>query len=255
MKERIFRELQNIPGKIGFHYKNLVTQEIWNFQNDMPLMAASVIKIPVLAEAFYEIANGMLDKNATYHIKEEDKLPSCGALSYMHTGLEVTIEDLYTLMIILSDNTATNLLIRRFGMETINQRMRHLGLHKTTINRYLFDSRSAAKGLENYITAAEIADLLERMYLGTLFTKDASADMLRILADQRLNGKMPFFLHNQGVKIAHKTGEDDGITHDVGIVFAKQPFIVCFCSNETDVPLFEQFIQRTTQTLYQMQEE
>ncbi len=70
---------------------------------------------------------------------------------------------------------------------------------------------------------------------------EADAEMLGILKDQRLNGKMPFFLH--GLKIAHKTGEDDGITHDVGIVYADHPLILCFASNHTDVPAFERFIQ------------
>jgi beta-lactamase class A len=63
---------------------------------------------------------------------------------------------------------------------------------------------------------------------------------------------MPFYIKDQ-VEIAHKTGEDDGITHDVGIVFAPQPFVVCFCSNETDVPQFETVIQTMTRDLYKTQ--
>jgi len=252
MKEKILAMLSEIPGKIGFYYKNLTTGEEWALNPTLPLMAASVIKIPVLVEVFTQLEADTVDKNEIYEIKEQDKLPSCGALNYMHTGLEVTLEDLYTLMIILSDNTATNLLIKKFGMENINRNMRSLGLSVTTLNRLLFDASEAAKGKENYICAKEIGILLEKMVRCELVSPRASSQMLAILKNQRLNGKMPFYFTGE-VKIAHKTGEDSGITHDVGIVFAPQPFVVCFCSNEVDVPHFESAIQRITKMLYDMQ--
>jgi beta-lactamase class A len=252
MTDQILKPLSECPGKIGFYYKNLVTGESLEYHEDLPLVAASVIKIPVLVEIFTLLERGELRKDETFRISQEEKLPSCGALNYMHTGLEVTLEDLYTLMIILSDNTATNILIRRIGMEKINARMRELGLKVTALNRLLFDSEAASRGIENYICAKEIGFLLQQMYAGKLVSPQASAEMLRILKNQRLNGKMPFYIKDQ-VEIAHKTGEDDGITHDVGIVFAPQPFVVCFCSNETDVPHFETVIQTMTRDLYKTQ--
>lgn len=252
MKEKVTDLLRGIPGKIGFYYKNLTTGEVWELNSAMPLMAASVIKIPVLTEVFAQLEAGNANKNEVYEIKAEDKLPSCGALNYMHTGLAVTLEDLYTLMIILSDNTATNILIKKFGIENINRRMRSLGLETTTVNRLLFDASESAKGKENYISAKEVGILLEKMYRGELVSPDASAEMLAILKNQRLNGKMPFHFTGE-VKFAHKTGEDSGITHDVGIVFAPQPFVVCFCSNEVNVPIFGTAMQQITRMLYDMQ--
>ena len=83
------------------------------------------------------------------------------------------------------------------------------------------------------------------MYDGILISKEASKDMIAILGNQRLNGKIPFFI-TDGTKVAHKTGEDTGTSHDVGIVFAREPFIVCFCSNHVDVPAFERVIQEIT---------
>lgn len=254
MNEKILETLNGIPGKTEFYYKNLITGEEWEVRSGEPMEAASVIKIPVLAEVFAQLEAGTADKNERYRIREEDKLPSCGALNYLHTGLEVTLEDLYTLMIILSDNTATNLLIKKFGMEQINRRMRGLGLTVTTVNRLLFDAEASAAGRENYISAKEIGILLEKMYRGELISQKASKEMISILMNQRLNGKMPFHLNGK-VKIAHKTGEDSGITHDVGIVFAPQPFVACFCSNKTDVPLFERAIQDLTRLLVDLQYE
>ena len=74
--------------------------------------------------------------------------------------------------------------------------------------------------------------------------------MLEILLDQRLNGKLPFFLHGAGVKIAHKTGEDDGITHDVGIVFGETPTVVCFVGEHVDVPAYERLMQDAARELF-----
>lgn len=252
MKENILDQLKALKGQVSFYYKNLITGETFGYQEDMPLQAASVIKIPVLIEAFSRIQGGDLEKDQTVTLRKEDKLPSCGALTYMHDGLAVTIEDLYTLMIILSDNTATNLLIRQLGMDKINSNLQELGLHNTRINRLLFDSKQSSLGIQNYISAYEIGVLLEKMYFGELISPEASLEMLRILKNQRLNGKIPFFLHGKA-DIAHKTGEDDGITHDVGIVYAPQPFIVCFCGNEVEVPVFERFMQDISLDLMEMQ--
>lgn len=248
MKDIILDKLKLVEGKVGFYYKNLITGEIITYQHEEAFEAASVIKIPILIEVYRKIMDGSLHENQIFQVKEDDKLPSCGALTYMHTGLEVTLKDLCTLMIILSDNTATNMLIKLVGMDQINETMRGLGLKKTKVNRLLFDSKQSALGIQNYITPGEIRILLEKMYDGSLISKEASKEMISILMNQRLNGKIPFYI-TDGTKVAHKTGEDSGITHDVGIVFTKEPFIVCFCSNNVEVPYFERVIQEISRDL------
>lgn len=251
MEGNILEQIKSVPGKVGFYYKNLITGDTLEFQKDLQLQAASVIKIPILIEVFSRLETGSLEKSETFTIHDKDKLPSCGALTYMHEGLQVTLEDLYTLMIILSDNTATNLLIKRLGMESINKTMQSLGLRQTKINRLLFDAEQSAKGIENTISTGEIALLLEKMYRGELISPKASAEMLTILKKQRLNGKIPFLVP-KNIAIAHKTGEDSGITHDVAVVYAQQPFIVCFCGNEVNVPEYERVMQEVTATLLTM---
>lgn len=252
MKEIILEQLKSLKGEVSFYYKNLITGETIGFKEDTQLQAASVIKIPILIEAFSRMQEGTFDKNDPITIKNEDKLPSCGALNYMHDGLMVTFEDLYTLMIILSDNTATNLLIKQLGIENINSTLQNLGLKQTKLNRLLFDSKQSALGIENYISAGDIGMLLEKMYYGELISPESSLEMLRILKNQRLNGKIPFYIHGK-YEVAHKTGEDDGITHDVGVVYAPQPFVVCFCGNKVEVPVYERLMQDITVWLIQMQ--
>lgn len=247
----IIEKLKEVKGKAGFYYKNLVTGEVLAYQENLQLQAASVIKIPVMVEVFNRLNKGNISKSDIFTINKKDKLPSCGVLSYMHDGLQVSLEDLYTLMIILSDNTAANILIKYLGMESINKTMEKLELKQTRLNRLLFDSESAALGIENYISAREIGSLLEKMYKGQLISPEASEEMIGILKNQRLNGKIPFFLHGK-VDIAHKTGEDEGITHDVGIVYSPSPFILCICGNEVKVPLFERLIQDISAQLFEM---
>ncbi len=239
--EAYLPRLRALPGEISLYAESLKTGESIAFQPDIPLVAASVIKLPILVEAFRQAEEGMLSMKEEIRIRPRDKMPSCGVLTYLHDGITVRLSDLCVLMMIVSDNTAANLLMDRLGMEQVNQTMRRLGLEKTTLRRRLFDSEAAARGLQNEITAREMALLLKKIQAGACVSPQADARMLQILKDQRLNGKIPFYLH--GCAIAHKTGEDDGVTHDVGIVFAENPFILCLASNHTCVPDFERLMQ------------
>lgn len=243
MQERIVKAAAELPGRIGLYVHDLATGEKLVFQPDVAVNAASVIKLTVMMEAFRQREAGELDFEADVVIRREDKLPSCGALSYMHDGLKVQVRDLVTLMIILSDNTATNLLIDILGMEKINRGIRNAGLAGTVMRRKLFDEVLSGQGIQNQVTAGDMGMLLEKMEEGTLVSPGASREMLEILGNQRLNGKIPFYLHGKGIPCAHKTGEDDGITHDVGIIYGEHPVVFCFVSEQTDVPAAERFIQ------------
>ena len=241
--------LDSIPGKKSFFYKNLVTGQTISIHPDMPMMAASVIKIPIMVEAFRQIKAGRIRKEQEYILKESDKRPSCGCLNRMHAGLAVTVADLYNLMIILSDNSATNILIDLLGREQINASMQEMGYANISVNRLLFDREASERGIQNYVCAGEIADMLEKMQQGSLVDPQSDAEMLEVLKEQRLNGKIPFHFVEK-VPIAHKTGEDDGITHDVGIVYGKQPFILCCMGNEVNPPEYERFMQDIAWELY-----
>ena len=242
MRDQLDRIITKLPGQIGLYMKKL-NGESYAFHADEPFEAASVIKLPIMVEAFRQFAAGEISRDQKVIIRKEDKLPSCGALTYMHDGLEVTVLDLVTLMIILSDNTATNLLIELLGMEKINATIDSMGLTGTRLNRKLFRPELSARGIQNYVTARDMGVVLEKLIRGELISQDASREMLTILRNQRLNGKMPFYLHSRGIPVAHKTGEDDGITHDVGVIFAQEPVILCFLSNRTVVPVAERALQ------------
>ena len=242
-------QLERLGGDTGVYVKNLITGETFARGENVPVVAASVIKIPVMIEAFRAARAGEIDLEEIHALRDEERLPSCGTLKAMHTGIEMTLMDLIRLMIIVSDNAATNIMIRRVGMDQVNRTLRSLGLEKTTLNRLLFDREASKKGICNYITAGEMGLLLEKLWRGEVVSPEADAQMMEILLDQRLNGKLPFFIDSMGVDVAHKTGEDDGISHDVGVIFAREPIVCCFVGEHVDVPLYERLMQDAAKAL------
>lgn len=250
-EEVVLDRLRALPGEIGFYWKNLCTGEQFGFHQDALLQAASVIKLPVCAVILKLAEEGRADLQERLVCREEDKLPSCGALQHFPGDFEIDIETLLRLMITLSDNTATNLLLRRFGLETLNREFKSVGLERTRLERLLFDSDAAAHGLENRIVPEEIGLLLERIAKRTFVSSAVSEKLENLLAKQQIRHKIPGYLP-RGVRVAHKTGEDRGITNDVGIVFAAQPFVFCFVSNDTDVPSAERCIRELALELYRI---
>ena len=213
---------------------------------DKPLVAASVIKLWIMLAAFQAFHDGKLFPSNEYVLSANDKVPSCGALTYLTDGLRIKLIDLVTLMIILSDNTATNVLIDRLGIGYIYTVAQKYGFIGVSLGRKLFDDEADQRGINNFVSPAAAADFMRGLLRGDLVTPTASQEMLHILSDQRLNGKMPFHLHCLGIRCAHKTGEDDGISHDVGIIYTSEPTIAVFMCNNADVPRFERFIQDTS---------
>jgi beta-lactamase class A len=253
MQIDMMKRLEMLPGKISFYFENLDTGESIGYRENEPMMAASVIKLFVMASVFEGVERNTFRMDKIFEIKREECVPSCGALTYLHDHIQVTLMDLVTLMIIFSDNSATNVLIDFIGLDVINCTITGLGFEKTALNRKMFDLEKTRLGIQNYITACETGRLLKMMYEGTLVSRQASDTMLSIMKNQQLAGKIPFYLKAivKRPEIAHKTGEDIGISHDVGIIYGKVPYIVCFCGNETDTPRLERLMADISLELYQ----
>jgi len=232
MNEKILERMHGIPGRVSYYYKDLITGKSAAHNEHEPLIAASVIKIPVMIELMRQLEEGSLDREMLIEVRDTDRVPICGVLTFFHTGTMLNPMDLCWLMITISDNMATNLLIDLLGIDNINATLRRLGLTDCILRRKLFEQRSEYRALRNTISAGEIGLLLEQMYRGELISPQASKLMLDILSAQQCSNKFPLLLPD--IHIAHKTGEDDGITHDCGIFYARRPFILCCCTNEVD---------------------
>ena len=159
----IHPRLLSLPGQVGCYYKDLTSGETFGFRAEEAFLAASVIKLPIYAAVMKLAAEGKLDLSETLLCREEDKLPPCGALYFFTGDIHLDIRTLCALMITLSDNTATNLLIRRLGMDSLNEQFRAMGLKGTRLERLLFDGEAAARGLENRTVPEEMGALLERI--------------------------------------------------------------------------------------------
>lgn len=246
-------ELQRLSGHLGMYYKNLETGAEFGVGEDACYLAASVIKLPLFLHVLKEAAAGRMSLEERLAVREAEKVPSCGALTLFTGDVEVDVATLCRLMIVISDNTATNALIRRMTLEEIGEGFAAMGLEKTKLNRLLFDMEAARAGKQNYICLKEIAMLLEKLYNGTFVSPEVSRMALDVLllqqVEHKLNGRIC-----GAVPIAHKTGEDDNLSNDVGIVYAKQPFILCFAGHDTDVYAWEDLMRRGAYALYAAQE-
>ena len=233
-------------------YKNLKTGYEFGVGEGERYLAASVIKLPLYLHILSQSVAGKLDMSEELIITAEDKVPICGALTLFSGDVTVDIRTLCHLMISISDNTATNKLIDRCGIEQLQEAFKEMGLYKTILTRKMFDREKAQQGLQNYICPKEIGMLLEQLYHGTFVNgavcKEAMDILLQQQVDHKLNGKLC-----NAVPVAHKTGEDDNLSNDVGIVLAEEPFILCFAGHDTDVYQWEYLMRRATYDLYAVQ--
>ncbi len=249
LRNKILTRLESMDGKVGFYFKNLVTGETVGYNEKEQFLPASIVKVPLLAAMMLMRERGETDFRELITVPKEEMRPGCGVVQHM-TGDEsgavtLDINTLYRFMIVISDTTATNALYKHYGNDKIIETLKELGFRGTQFNRAYYDSVREEAGIQNYFVPEEMGDMFEKMYNRTLISKKASEDMENILLLQQINhkmgGRMP-----EGFPIAHKTGEEEDKTHDLGIVYVREPFFVCFASHETDIPEFEQFIRDTT---------
>ena len=157
-----------------------------------------------------------------------------------------------SVMISISDNTATNKLIDYCTIPGAQDGFRRMGMKKTQLTRKLFDRAASRSGLRNVICPREIGLLLEKLYRNEFISeavcKEAIVTLFLQQVDHKLNGRIC-----GEVPIAHKTGEDDHLSNDVGIVYAPQPFVICFAGHDTDVYLWEDLMRNATYELWQAQ--
>lgn len=239
----IQQEMETIPGHTGFFYRNLVTGRTCAVRADDAFCAASVIKLPLFLAILREASAGRADMDEVLTVTDADKVPICGALTLFTGDVTCDVRTLCRLMISLSDNTATNRLIGYASIPGAQAGFEAMGLRVTKLTRKLFDSEASKKGLRNVICPREIGALLEQLYLGEFVSAEVSREAIDMLllqqVDHKLNGKIC-----GEVAIAHKTGEDDRLSNDVGIVYGKTPFILCFAGEDTDVYAWEDLMRR-----------
>ncbi|HZS87693.1 MAG TPA: serine hydrolase [Chloroflexota bacterium] len=235
LRERIAAVAADLPGRLGvsIHYLD-VHAEVRVASDDL-FPAASVIKIPIMVEAYRQAAAGLLPLDEPLPVLPEEVTDGSGILKYLHTGLPLTVADAIELMIVVSDNTATNLLLRRLGTDAVNGTMRDLGLlHTRTAGPIRTANAPLGLAEMSHTTPQEMATLLEEIARGRLIDAEASAAMLQTLEHQLYADMIPRYLPftyyperlglaEMPVRVAHKTGGLSGVRNDAGIVIVQTP--------------------------------
>lgn len=199
---------------------------------------ASSIKITVLAELYRQAQSGKLKLTDIYTVDKADLVQDSDIMGGLTPGVtRVTLRDLATMMVAVSDNAATNVLIDRVGMENVDAMLSSIGLKNTRLRRKMMDIKAAKEGRENVSTPREMMALLETIYRGKLVNPELTKDLIAMLAthkDSPIRKAVP-----DSVVSADKPGELEAVRADSGIVFAQnRPFVICvmttYLKNEAD---------------------
>ncbi|HLQ39712.1 MAG TPA: serine hydrolase [Tetragenococcus sp.] len=232
LKQQIQQFISEQEGNVGVYIKNLKTAEEIRINEEKVFPSASTIKLTIMIEIFQQVKDGKLSLNKKITLTEEMLTDGDGILKELALGHQFTIREIMTLMIILSDNMATNILIDLLSMEAINQNIADMGLKKTRLQRKMMDLKAAEEGRENQITAREAGEIMQMIYAGKCVDQKASEEMLAILKKQQVSGRLDLYLPEE-VVIAHKTGDLDCLEHDAGIVYLPENnYIIVVLTNE-----------------------
>jgi len=188
---------------------------------------ASSIKICVLAELYRQAQQGKLKLTDLYTVNASDLVPDSDIMGGLTPGVtRITLRDLATMMVAVSDNSATNVLIDRVGVDNVNALLNSLGLYETRLRRKMMDLKAATEGRENVSTPTEMMNLLEALYRGKVLNKEMTGDFFKVLSTHK-DSWIPRDLPDD-LKIANKPGALEGVRNDSGVVFVeKRPYILC----------------------------
>ncbi len=260
--ERLRARLQEManafPGVMGVTVRDLKTGEEVSLNGDRLFPMASVYKVPIMVEVFRQIEAKKFSLDDRIEHGDEVRTLGSGVLTLLSNGLKPTVKDLITLMIILSDNEATDILLKKVGAENVTATMRSLGLNNLRVDRTTFElirdyialmdenvrgktykeivalSRSRqitpeaqakaeadfAKVMKDVSSPREMALLLEKIYKGEAASKESCQMMMTILGQQQFKQRLPRYLPDSA-RMAHKTGTIGSTTNDAGIMFVR----------------------------------
>ena len=224
LSRKIRRVADSFSGTMGISLKNLATQKMITVNGNESFPAASAIKIPILIEFYRKARAGTLDPAEFRTITDDVRVGGTGVLKELGE-VSLTLRDLATLMITVSDNTATNILIDITGMNDINMTLERLGLRTTRLLRKMQDYEAIAQGKENYSTPNEFTRLMEIMHTGEGLDPWVAEETLAVLKKPKttaINRLLP-----QEVEVAGKYGDMRDSYCDIALVYHPQsPYII-----------------------------
>lgn len=257
LNERVRALAAQHHGDVALFAENLSTHGTVSIAPDTPVQTASVIKLTILYEALEQIRSGLAHWNDLITLRAADQVPGSGVLLFYDTPMQLTLKDALTMMVVMSDNTATNLVIDHLGLRRIDARIAALGLKDTYLYKKVFTPVAAGVTLPadfktfglGKTTAREMAKVMTKLATCELDTpgKAASESDLALckvaqhmLHVQFYRNAVPRYLDGMpgatGDSIANKTGSLNAVRNDVAAVSTRNGLIVisCFTYNNKD---------------------
>ena len=251
-------------GVVGVSAKHLETGERVSHNAETVFFTASTLKVPLLVELYRQVDAGIIDVHQRIDLTDALRVPGSGVLKELASGLQPTVHDLAMLMIIISDNTATDILYNRVGGDNINNTMRQLGLTYTHIpmtcrellygitgldtgnpahtyqlasdrlkkREFVLEGEGFSEDKSDVSSPNDMCRLLELIYDGDVLSPQSQEVVLDILKRQQLSTVIPHALP-AGTAVAHKTGSYHTVRCDVGIVFSPTgPYTVAIMAKQ-----------------------
>ena len=229
LDSRIRAEVAPFRGKVFLYAKNLDTGQAYSFNGDERVRTASTIKIAVMIEAFARVADGRAKWTDELVLTKAARYGGSGILPELSDGLRLTLQDAVRLMMVLSDNTATNMVLDYLTTDAVNERMNSLGFKATRIMRRVGGGGESKEGklgdnLKRFglgaTTTHEMVQIMEKLERGEIVSKEASKQMLDLM--KREQGRNSIGRDMPGVPMASKYGALDALRSCVAILYTKQ---------------------------------
>lgn len=235
LRRKLTTEIEKIAnsfdGVMGVAIRDLTTGEEILVNSNLTFPTGSSIKIPVLIELHKQASTGKYKLTDQRWVERADKVGGSGIINNFgdHTS-QLSLNDLAVLMIVLSDNTATNMLIDQTGMTNVNATLDQLGLKAIRLRRKMIDQAASARGDENIATPYASMDLMDKLYRGEVVNRSLSDDVLKVLK-LRKSSPIPALIPST-IVIANKPGGIEGVVCDWAVVYVPgRPFAISVMTN------------------------
>jgi beta-lactamase class A len=233
MDREVRAAIAAFQGTVRLYARNLDTGDQYGIGENEKVRTASTIKLPIMAAVFRAVAAGRANWDETLTLREDDKVSGSGVLREFSNGLKLPLRDVVRMMIVVSDNTATNMVIERITADAVNAEMDRYGLTATRCMRKVLGDGNALKEPSGFSAAGklpenrryglgsttpkEMVTLLEKLDRGEVISQAASREMIAILKRQQYKDGIGRHLDDEWV--ASKSGALDALRSDVALVY------------------------------------
>lgn len=249
--ETIEKEIAGAQAKISLLVEDLNTGEVlFSYRKEIPVVSASIIKVPVMITALEQIRKGNLSKKTLITVHASTILEDTEVFEYGER--QYTLDELLVWMIINSDNTAANCLIDLLTKEEINRTCQRLALRNTKLERKMLDFEAVKLGRNNYTSARDMKIVFQALYDKTILTPELCEYAFSILFRQRHKQNALRYI-SDAVAVAHKTGGLDFLNHDAGIFYLEDVryYFGAFVWEAPDNVYGKRWIGRVSKAVYE----